>query len=476
MSNRDLLSMGIRNLIKRKLRTFLTVLGVMIGTASIVVMISLGLAVNQQFEDSIASMGDMTTVQVYAYSGRYVSVDAMGNETAGETKAPDLTDESIEIIEQIPGVVVATPMMRGTLFFKSGEYTMQAYNVTGLKPRAMEALGYNVQEGRLLEEDSSEYEIVFGAYAETNFNKGTRYEDRFWTVRSTGVYEPYVDVMHDRIMMSPDYNYIYSEDDPSIDLDPDDLNAPKPIRPYDVSVVGVLEASGDFDYDETMMYMDIEQLKELAEEEERARQSNNASFGHFSARSNANEITYTEAVVKCEDMETTESVAEALRAMGYEAYFQADWINQQQEQAGMLQILLAAIGGVSMFVAAIGIANTMVMAIYERTREIGVMKVIGASIRDIKWLFLLESAMIGLIGGITGVALSYLASYALNNMNIPLLQQFLPFGTGTGNISLITPWLCGLALGCASLIGLVSGYFPARRATKLSALSAIRTE
>jgi ABC-type antimicrobial peptide transport system permease subunit len=118
----------------------------------------------------------------------------------------------------------------------------------------------------------------------------------------------------------------------------------------------------------------------------------------------------------------------------------------------------------------------MIMAIYERTREIGVMKVIGAAIRDIKRLFLLESALIGFFGGLFGVGFSLLASYLLNNADITLFNEMQYIGGEGGGISLVTPWLCGAALGFASVIGLVSGYFPARRAMKLSALSAIRTE
>jgi ABC-type antimicrobial peptide transport system permease subunit len=149
-----------------------------------------------------------------------------------------------------------------------------------------------------------------------------------------------------------------------------------------------------------------------------------------------------------------------------------------QEQARDNQNFLSIIGAVSLFVAAIGIANTMIMAIYERTREIGVMKVIGASLRDIKWLFLIESALIGLIGGMLGVGLSYLLSHALNTWDIAVFQQMFAYmdEQESSIVSVITPWLSGLALGFAAMVGLVSGYCPARRAMRLSALTAIRTE
>ena len=131
-------------------------------------------------------------------------------------------------------------------------------------------------------------------------------------------------------------------------------------------------------------------------------------------------------------------------------------------------MVLAGIGGISLIVAAIGIANTMVMSTYERTREIGVMKVIGASVADIRNLFLVEAAAIGLIGGFFGILLSYLISHLLNST---LGAQ--EFGEA---VSIIPYWVAVMALFFSALIGVLSGYLPAIRATKLSAIEAIRTE
>ncbi|MGL4799690.1 MAG: ABC transporter permease, partial [Cellulosilyticaceae bacterium] len=121
-----------------------------------------------------------------------------------------------------------------------------------------------------------------------------------------------------------------------------------------------------------------------------------------------------------------------------------------------------------------GITNTMMMSIYERTKEIGVMKVIGAKLTDIKKMFLMEALMIGAIGGTVGVIFSYGISFIMNQFG-PQIAASLMMGGG-GAISEIPVWLAGAALVFSTLIGLVSGYFPARRAMKLSALSAIRTE
>ena len=132
---------------------------------------------------------------------------------------------------------------------------------------------------------------------------------------------------------------------------------------------------------------------------------------------------------------------------------------------------LGGIGAVSLFVAAIGIANTMMMSIYERTKEIGVMKVIGCSLGNIRQMFLLEAAFIGLGGGVIGNVLSFLMSAAIN-----ALVKGKEMGMTTGQISYIPLWLVLVSLGFAMLVGTAAGYFPARRAMKLSPLAAIRNE
>ena len=113
----------------------------------------------------------------------------------------------------------------------------------------------------------------------------------------------------------------------------------------------------------------------------------------------------------------------------------------------------------------------MMMSIYERTKEIGVMKVIGCSLKNIKQMFLLEAAFIGFVGGVIGSVLSFLMSFVINFLT----------GNGSaigldGNISYIPPWLVAAALTFAVLVGMTAGYFPAKRAMRLSPLAAIRNE
>ena len=153
-------------------------------------------------------------------------------------------------------------------------------------------------------------------------------------------------------------------------------------------------------------------------------------------------------------------------------------------------MIFGGIAAVSLFVAAINIINTMTMAIYERTREIGVMKVLGCELGSIRTMFLLESSTIGFIGGLIGVAFSLLASFVLNNLSTILAAfgqdggfdlsglmgggYYYMGGDGSAAISIIPPWLMLAALVFATLVGLVAGILPANKAVKISALEAIR--
>ena len=147
-----------------------------------------------------------------------------------------------------------------------------------------------------------------------------------------------------------------------------------------------------------------------------------------------------------------------------------DYINSMKSQFAMVQAVLGGIGAVSLLVAAIGIANTMMMSIYERTKEIGVMKVIGCSLKNIRQMFLLEAAFIGFAGGAAGNILSLILSGVIN---LTLSGQSMGV---SGRLSFIPIWLIAASLGFAVFVGMAAGYFPAMRAMKLSPLAAIRNE
>ncbi len=171
-------------------------------------------------------------------------------------------------------------------------------------------------------------------------------------------------------------------------------------------------------------------------------------------------------------MDNVVALQKSLQELGYEANSQAEWVESEQKTMGYIQAVLGGIGAVSLFVAAIGITNTMMMSIYERTKEIGVMKVLGCDLRNIRSLFLMEAGFIGFIGGVIGLILSFILSVIINKVAANANEYM---GT-TGGIPYIPIWLVFLSLVFAVMVGMVAGFFPARRAMRLSPLAAIRNE
>jgi len=475
----DVVGMCLRNLWKRKLRTILTMLGVVIGTASLVLTVSLGLANEARF-DRMVEAWDRDLSLINVSPGGDWFFDPNTNEWAPD--GAELNDDAIAAFRSIPNVRMASPMMwsRTDLFIRSGIYAMDAWNIQGMDPSALPYLGRELMYGRFLEPDDPFGSVVIGAHVELGFEilgvdwmQRTNRRNFMWQGLEFEDVPQYVDMMNEPLTFSYDRNYTWRA---AVGEDIED--AFRPIRSFPLNVVGIFEPSGvNWDGIDQNIFMDVNTLQELSILSMEARRESEQEWGNFSPIPPTLRETYDNAVVRVDDIRVISYVAEEIRDMGYQAWYEAEWINRQREvQEGTIGMLVA-IAAVAIVVAAISIANTMIMAVYERTREIGVMKVIGGSIADIRKMFLLEAALIGLFGGILGVGVSLIGAYVMNNMEI---EALINMGLGTteeGDVTaLITTWLMGVALLFASVIGLVSGYFPARRATKLSALEAIRTD
>lgn len=445
MSSIDIILMALKNLFKRKLRTFLTVLGVIIGTASIVIMVSLGIAMNESFEKQVEMMGDITKIEVYNPD--------YWNDAASEDSTLKLTRESVAAFKNIKGVKSATPVADAYLYIQCGNYYGD-FSVTGIDPATMEDMGYKVSQGRSLNEtDEGSMNVVFGSEILTSFYKKGQ-QDRFY--RDGDELEEPMDVMNEKLKLSYDYNF-------------SGRNADKSIKPYNIQVVGIYGEEFNNGYGIIMPIDAVEKIQLEQRKHQMKLESENKTktqLKQFQSKG------YSNAYVKCVDMDNVEEVAQQLKDMGYEVYSAMDSVSGMKKIAGSLQLLLGAIGFVSLLVAAIGITNTMIMSIYERTREIGVMKVIGARLKDIKRLFLLEAVLIGFMGGFAGVILSFGISAALNNVGLSFISEMQ--SVEGAEVSVIPLWLCLAAMGFSSVIGLISGYLPARRAMKLSALNALR--
>ncbi|MGI6006201.1 MAG: ABC transporter permease [Ruminococcus sp.] len=461
----DLIRMSLSNLWRRKLRTFLTILGVMIGTASIVVMVSLGLALDKSTMETMESSGGLTTIQVYE-NGTFMDMSSDSSEEATDEQKR-ITDETIDQIHQIPHVTIASPVLNLPVLAKQGRY-MGYLDVYGMSLEALQSMNMTFASGKIPEENDG-LSFIYGNQVVTNFYVESTGEG-YW---ETGEI-PEVD------LEKPMY-YIFDQDSYWASQNPGETaeeegqeqQAAAPPKKYMLPVAGILAGDLETYTDQSYgVYCDIEalmaQLKRIFKNKVIPGQPTTKSGKPYK------EIYYNQAYVRIDDMEHAEEVQSAIRDMGYTPNWNAEWVQAQQKQYQSIQLVLGGIGAVSLFVAAIGIANTMMMSIYERTKEIGILKVLGCSLSNIRSMFLAEAAAIGFGGGIAGLILSSVISWALNNFGAALGGSIT--GMTEAQISYIPLWLAGLALVFAVLVGMIAGFFPALRAMRLSPLAAIRNE
>lgn len=437
MSSIDILAMGVQNLWRRKVRTLLTVLGVIIGAAAIVVMISLSVGIEDALVKQFESMGDLSVIEVWpGYSaGTQVSID----------------NARMEEISNIAGVQVATPIVDSYAKIIADRYEVTT-SIMGIKQEALPYLGLKLAKGRLLTEED-DLVVLFGGQVPQNFvkprsNAGGKYG-------GGGMYyggmdeerEAKVDVMDANLRLTYDMGY--------------DDGSGKKKETYRIETAGLLD-SEEYSRYSWGVIMPLETVLRLEQENRR----DSSKTGRY-------EPEYHQVVVKAKTIEDVDSITETILNMGLQCHSMSQMLDEAKKSTQLIRVILGGIGGISMLVAALGITNTMIMSIYERTREIGIMKVLGAKLGDIGKLFIVESALIGLLGGILGLGMSYGISYILNNVLTAGGNMGVPMGS---QISIIPPWLSLLALVFTSSIGLISGLYPAIRAMNLSALEAIRTE
>ena len=447
----DMLRMSGSNLWKRKVRTFLTVLGVVIGTASIVVMISIGLGLNKATLEEIQSYGSMTTINVYP------SYNWDGT-AEGQLSSQYLSNEIVRQIEEIDHVEVVSPVLRVDAIALSGKY-MSWMSIEGMDVNALAQLGIEVGEGRLPSAEDTELTLLYGNQILTNFyDKKTN--EGYW---DTGEL-PDIDLMNDTVFIIFDTDAYWSSQSPQ-----DGIVVQRP-KKYVIPACGIVagdtETYNNFSYN---VYCDIDQLETLLKRIFK----NRAIPGQPTTQSGKpyKELYYSELYVNVDNMDNVTKVQEQIGELGCQTSSNMEWVESMQKQYSYIQAVLGGIGAVALFVAAIGIANTMMMSIYERTKEIGIMKVLGCNMRNIQSMFLIEAAFIGFIGGVLGVGLSYGVSAIVNKVSAG--GSFMGVSTG---MSYIPPWLSLLGIGFAIIVGTLAGFFPSLRAMRLSPLAAIRNE
>ena len=459
----DLLIMSVNNLRRRKLRTALTVLGVIIGTASIVVMVSLGIGLNELTMEQIASWGSLTTIDVRSgdsYGQSYaVSIGggSSGMSSGSKSEPNYITDEVIEKFSRLEHVTGTSPVLSINVLLRQGAYEAQYETIQGVGPAYFEQI--KLGEGEYPQKGDTG--LFFGNTVIQDFYNAKTGKG-YW---DTGEL-PDVDLMGRPFFVTFDMDGYYQSQYPS-----EDGAGTKPPKKYMMNGIGVQEGGlDDWNNYSYRIYMDVDGMKSQLR---KAFKKGKAIPGQPTNKKGKpyNYFIYNSAQVYVDDVENVTKVQKELADMGFQVQSQIDWLESSKQQSDMVQAVLGGIGAVSLFVAAIGIANTMMMSIYERTKEIGVMKVLGCDMGNIRNMFLIESGFIGFMGGVLGIGLSYGVSLLINKF---VGAQAL---TGmAGDLSRVPPWLSLAAVAFAIFVGMAAGFMPAMRAMKLSPLAAIRNE
>lgn len=457
----DLWRMSSSNLWKRKTRTILTVLGVVIGIASIVVMVSLGLGLNKSMLQEMEQNGGLTTITVYEGS----NYDSMSSSTS-DSEQNRLDDNLVEQISQMEHVDIASGVLTTNVVLRNGSYESQYAYVQAMKAEAFEKMNIPIGQGTKPKKDADKLEFLYGNQIITDFaNRKTGRS--YW---ETGELAD-IDLMNDDIFVIFDTDAYWSTQYNEGEVAGGENEQPvAPPKKYLVDTCGVVEGNTEtYNQFSWSIYCDIDklipQLKKVFKNKAIPGQPTTATGKPYK------DIYYNSIYVNVDDINNVTTVQKEISELGYQAESNMEWVESQQRQFGFIQLALGGIGAVSLLVAAIGITNTMMMSIYERTKEIGIIKVLGCDMRNIQTLFLMEAGMIGLIGGIIGGVLSYSLSALIN-----MIAKASGEGGMMSQLSYIPPWLAILSLVFAVIVAMIAGFFPSLRAMKLSPLAAIRSE
>ena len=433
------------NMKRRKVRTFLTVLGVMIGVISVVALLSVGIGVKNEMIDSAVASGSVNQIKVYS-------------ETGGKHKDRMITDRTIDTFSSITNVSGCYPLYEVAVSMKYGEYEYYG-NLVGVPGNELGS--WDLSYGEKNADSSRTPELIAGSsVGKLFFNKNSddSYENRekksivaligkrFDTIVGwVGENEKTVKLKLAGVLSDGDKDNNSAQDEESDET---------------------MDISEDYSEKSQTIYCDMDSLKRLL----RMVSADGKLYGQpVDGNGNSyHEFVYTAAVVTVDDINNVDAMVKKFQDMGYQTENSKEYLDTIQKYLKMIQLLLGGIGMIALVVAVIGISNTMTTSVFDRVNEIGILKVLGCDIDELRLLFLMEAAVIGLAGGILGVLSSYGVRLVVNKAAVSL------FHLAKGTQVALIPWWLALAGVLGSVfLGVAAGYFPARWASKLRPIDAV---
>jgi putative ABC transport system permease protein len=460
-----LTELALRNLRESLLRNSLTTVGISVGVASLVAMLSLGIGLQQLASRRLVKSGLFDTVVVTSRRDlrNFGREEQRNGPAPGESRILD--EAARREIEHLPNVLEAYPDIR---FITELRYEDKPHltMIAALPPSAKTNDAFDGMPGRFFSSEAAPEVIIQKTFAEELLGKTPpagadetkaadlsapllgkevtmRYAQRE-TKPSTGTPSA-----EDRQNNQPGaaYSVVSRELKLKIvgisDLDPETMRGPTRARVF----LPIQLA-------ESLHVMQSADLREIS-------------------RATTDQPVYSSLSVRVKNPTRVQTVEDAIKKLGFTTFSILDATRSLRQFFAVLDLFLGIFGSLALAVASIGIVNTLVMAILERRREIGIMKAIGASDGDVKRLFFAEAGAMGIFGGIAGVALGWAIGQIINfGTNIYLKRQDMP----PEHFWAVPWWLVTGAIGFAFVVSLLSGLYPAGRAARLDPVQALRYE
>ena len=466
MKKSDIFAMAWQNLRNRKTRTRLTIAGVVIGTCAIIIMVSIGIGIDKMITSQYEQDSTLNKITVYSM-GDYT------NDSTGEVQEAMPFDESaVNYFSKLDNVKTVVPTLEISQYVNiaHGKYNYSG-SVYGIPLKEMEMLGYKTDQG-----DFKKYgernACFFGKDIIQYFSDVQGNSPKYKYDENYNISESEFDFMKDTFTINPknqqgsddSSNYAPPNDDNSNDNNTGSKNQTSG-GTQKLNVIGTLKQTSN-DYEASnAIFIDLDRAKQLVSESNRLSSVKNYK------------LSYSSINVYCDDTKSVSEVKQEIQNKGYSCSTDDEGLQEQKKVMRIVQLILGAIGWVSMFVAAFGISNTMVMSVFERTKEIGIMKVLGCDIRDIKDIFLYEAGIIGMFGGVIGIIISYIISIIANLIAGKVMSSMVDTSMGMKIcVSSIPWWLAILGIAFSVGVGVLAGLSPANKSVKVSALTAIHNE
>jgi ABC-type lipoprotein release transport system permease subunit len=469
----DLSELAVRNLRESVLRNSLTTIGISVGVASLVAMLSLGIGLQQLASRRLMKSGLFDTVVVT--SRRDLRNFGRSNNEERNEPAPGESrnlDEPTRLeIEHLPNVLEAYPDIR---FITELRYEDKPHltMVAALPSSAKSNDAFDALQGHFFSSETAPEVVIQKAFAEELLGK-TQKEG----VDETNVAQLAAPLLGKELTMryaQREAPHTVSAADKNASNDQSFKDQSTPSAAYSVvsrelklKIVGVADLDPEsmrgptrarvflpLKLAESLHVMQPTDLREIS-------------------RAAENQPVYSSVSVRVKNPAQIRNVEDAVKKMGFNTFSILDATRSLQQFFAVLDVFLGIFGSLALAVASIGIVNTLVMAILERRREIGIMKAIGASDGDVKKLFFAEAGAMGILGGVVGVALGWAIGQVINlGTNIYLKRQSLP----PEHFWSVPWWLVGFAIVFAFAVSLISGLYPAGRAARLDPVQALRYE